>query len=84
MVLRHPLSGAFIKRQGLFKFDYLLSKNDATNSFDLLMWEKLFDYSILDNSVIGYITPKDKLDSREKEIFAGRNRKLEHAREIRK
>ena len=53
-----------------------MSKNDATNSFDLLMWEKLFDYSILDNSVIGYITPKDKLDSREQEIFAARDRKL--------
>ena len=70
-------------RQGLFKFDYLLSKNDATNSFDLLMWEKLFDYSTLDNSVIGYITPKDKLDSRKQEIFAAKDRKLEHVREIR-
>ena len=32
------------------------------------------------HSAIGYITPKDKLASRETEIFAARDRKLEEAR----
>ena len=36
------------------------------------------------HSAIGYITPKDKLEGREKEIFAARDRKLEAARERRK
>ncbi len=36
------------------------------------------------HSAIGYVTPKDKLDGREKEIFADRDRKLERARENRR
>ena len=36
------------------------------------------------HSAIGYITPKDKLEGREKEIFDARDRKLEEARERRK
>ncbi|MEW5946371.1 MAG: hypothetical protein AB1742_09245 [bacterium] len=36
------------------------------------------------HSVIGYIAPKDKLEGREKEIFAERDRKLEEARERRR
>jgi len=36
------------------------------------------------HSAIGSITPKDKLEGREKEIFAARDRKLEQARERRK
>jgi len=36
------------------------------------------------HSAIGYITPKDKLNWREKEIFAERDRKLYQARELRK
>ena len=36
------------------------------------------------HSAIGYITPKDKLEGREKSIFAERDRKLEAARERRK
>jgi hypothetical protein len=36
------------------------------------------------HSSIGYITPKDKLEGREKEIFAERDRKLHEARELRK
>jgi putative transposase len=36
------------------------------------------------HSAIGYITPKDKLEGREKEIFAARDRKLAEARERRK
>ena len=36
------------------------------------------------HSAIGYITPKDKLEGREKEIFAERDRKLHEAREVRK
>jgi putative transposase len=36
------------------------------------------------HSAIGYITPKDKLEGGEKEIFAARDRKLEAARERRK
>jgi transposase InsO family protein len=36
------------------------------------------------HSSIGYITPKDKLEGREKEIFARRDRKLHEARELRK
>ena len=36
------------------------------------------------HSAIGYVTPKDKLEGREKEIFAARDRKLEAAREARK
>jgi putative transposase len=36
------------------------------------------------HSAIGYITPKDKLEGREKEIIAARDRKLEAARERRK
>jgi transposase InsO family protein len=36
------------------------------------------------HSAIDSITPKDKLDGREKEIFAARDRKLEAARERRK
>ena len=36
------------------------------------------------HSAIGYITPKDKLEGIEKEIFAERDRKLYEARELRK
>ncbi len=36
------------------------------------------------HSAIGYITPRDKLEGREKTIFAERDRKLESARERRK
>ena len=36
------------------------------------------------HSAIGYITPKDKLEGRDKEIFTARDRKLEAARERRK
>jgi len=36
------------------------------------------------HSSIGYIAPKDKLEGREKDIFAERDRKLEEAREMRK
>jgi len=36
------------------------------------------------HSAIGYVTPKEKLDGKEKAIFAGRDRKLEAARERRK
>jgi putative transposase len=36
------------------------------------------------HSAIGYITPQDKLEAREKTIFAERDRKLETARERRK
>jgi len=36
------------------------------------------------HSAIGYITPKDKLEGREKEIFAERDRKLQEARKRRK
>jgi hypothetical protein len=36
------------------------------------------------HSAIGYVTPKDKLDGREKEIFANRDMKLEMARESRR
>jgi transposase InsO family protein len=36
------------------------------------------------HSALGYITPKDKLEGREKEMFAARDRKLEQARERRK
>jgi putative transposase len=36
------------------------------------------------HSAIGYVTPKDKLEGREREIFAARDRKLEAARAARK
>jgi transposase InsO family protein len=36
------------------------------------------------HSAIGYLTPKDKLDGRDQEIFAARDRKLAEARERRK
>jgi hypothetical protein len=36
------------------------------------------------HSAIGYVTPKDKLDGRDPEIFAARDRKLAEARERRK
>jgi len=36
------------------------------------------------HSAIGYVTPKDKMDGKEKAIFAERDRKLETARERRK
>jgi hypothetical protein len=36
------------------------------------------------HSAIGYVTPKDKLQGKEKAIFAERDRKLEAARERRK
>jgi transposase InsO family protein len=36
------------------------------------------------HSAIGYVTPKDKLEGRDPEIFAARDRKLEAARERRK
>jgi putative transposase len=36
------------------------------------------------HSAIGYVTPKDKLEGRERAIFAERDRKLEDARERRK
>ena len=36
------------------------------------------------HSAIGYVTPKDKLEGRDKEIFDARDRKLEAARERRK
>ena len=35
-------------------------------------------------SALGYLTPKDKLEGRAKEIFAARDRQLEQARERRK
>ena len=36
------------------------------------------------HSAIGYVTPKDKLEGRDKDILAARDRKLEAARERRK
>ena len=36
------------------------------------------------HSALGYVTPKDKLEGRDKEIFAARDRKLEAARKARK
>lgn len=36
------------------------------------------------HSAIGYVTPKDKLEGRDKDIFAQRDRKLEAARALRK
>ena len=36
------------------------------------------------HSAIGYVTPKDKLEGREKTVFAERDRKLEEARERRR
>ena len=36
------------------------------------------------HSALGYVTPKDKLEGRDKKIFAARDRKLEAAREARK
>jgi putative transposase len=36
------------------------------------------------HSAIGYVTPKDKLDGRDQDIFAGRDRKLAEARERRR
>ena len=36
------------------------------------------------HSAIGYLTPKDKLEGRDKEILAARDRKLEQARERRR
>ena len=36
------------------------------------------------HSAIGYVTPKDKLDGRDEDIFAARDRKLAEARERRK
>ena len=36
------------------------------------------------HSAIGYVTPTDKLNGRDKEIFKERDRKLEEAREVRK
>lgn len=36
------------------------------------------------HSALGYVTPQDKLEGREKEIFAERDRKLEAARELRR
>lgn len=35
------------------------------------------------HSALGYVTPKDKLEGREKDIFAERDRKLEAARKLR-
>jgi len=36
------------------------------------------------HSAIGYVTPKDRLEGRDRDIFAARDRKLEAAREARK
>ena len=36
------------------------------------------------HSAIGYVTPADKLNGRDREIFKERDRKLEEARELRK
>ncbi len=36
------------------------------------------------HSALGYVTPKDKMEGREKEVFSSRNHKLEAAREQRK
>jgi putative transposase len=36
------------------------------------------------HSAIGYVTPADKLNGRDQEIFKERDRKLEEARELRK
>ena len=36
------------------------------------------------HSAIGYVTPKDKLEGREQQIFQERDRKLQEAREQRK
>jgi len=47
---------------------------------------KFVDYynTVRLHSAIGYLTPKDKLEGREKELFAARDRKLEAARQRRK
>jgi putative transposase len=39
--------------------------------------------SVCLHSVLGYVTPKDKLEGKEKEIFSERDRKLEAARALR-
>jgi transposase InsO family protein len=36
------------------------------------------------HSALGYVTPKDRLEDRHKEIYAARDRKLEAAREVRR
>jgi hypothetical protein len=54
-------------------------KNDATKTLNLLVLKKFFNYNWLNYRVIGNITSKDKLDSREEEIFADRDRKLEYS-----
>ncbi len=41
-------------------------------------------YTVRLHSAIGYVTPADKLNGRDKEIFKERDRKLEEAREQRK
>jgi transposase InsO family protein len=43
-----------------------------------------YDNNVRLHSAIGYVTPKDKLEGREKTIFAERDRKLAEARERRK
>jgi len=39
---------------------------------------------ICSHSAIGYVTPQDKLEGKEKDILAERDRKLQDARERRK
>ena len=42
------------------------------------------DNTVRLHSAIGYVAPVDKLEGREREIFAGRDRKLHEAREARR
>ena len=42
------------------------------------------DNTVRLQSAIGFVTPKDKLEGRDREVFAERDRKLEAAREIRR
>ena len=48
--------------------------------------EKYIEYynTVRLHSAIGYVTPADKLNGRDQEIFKERDRKLETARELRK
>ena len=45
------------------------------------MWTTTTPFRL--HSAIGYLTPKDKLEGRERQVFAERDRKLEEARQQR-
>jgi transposase InsO family protein len=79
----YPQSNGKIERwHRILKEEYIRPGTPLTLEDARRIVAKFIEYynTVRLHSAIGYITPKDKLEGREKEIFAARDRKLEAAR----